>query len=84
MSTQRRITRRQALERTLAAGAAAGLGAAGLDPLVQRALAAAAPGPRASLRDVEHVASPAVHSGQRVLGTASRLGGGPRRASSGR
>jgi phospholipase C len=55
---ERRVTRRQALERALAAGAAAGLAAAAgpLDPIVQRALAASpAAGPRGSLADIEHV-----------------------------
>jgi phospholipase C len=50
---ERRFTRRQAIERTLAAGAAAGLAAGALDPVVQAALAAAPK--RGRLRDIEHV-----------------------------
>jgi phospholipase C len=50
---ERRFTRRQAIERTLAAGAAAGLAASALDPVVQAALAAAPK--RGRLRDIEHV-----------------------------
>jgi phospholipase C len=54
---ERRLTRRQVIERTAAAGAAAGLAAVGLDPVIRRALAASPAAPLApgSLADVEHV-----------------------------
>jgi phospholipase C len=50
---ERRFTRRQAIERTLAAGAGAGLAGGALDPVVQAALAAAPK--RGRLRDIEHI-----------------------------